>query len=132
MASNGLNTTRWKKITRAVLRNSRVCHLCGHYGADGADHIEPRSIAPERIYDMSNLKPVHNSPCRECSELAGRPVRCNNIRQDRSVEYAKKRIQEYTSGKKAPVPGNRDTVYTKGEKNAPADAPKNTDREEFW
>ena len=36
-----------------------TCHLCGGYGADTADHLVPRSVAPELAWSLDNLRPAH-------------------------------------------------------------------------
>lgn len=56
-----------------------VCHLCGHAGAESADHLTPRSMAPELTWSLDNLRPAHHAPCPSCG------VRCNVVRSDRAL-----------------------------------------------
>ncbi|MFJ3394010.1 HNH endonuclease [Leifsonia aquatica] len=44
-----------------------ICRLCGLPGADSADHIVPRSKAPELTWELSNLRPAH----KRCNEARG-------------------------------------------------------------
>lgn len=55
------------------------CHLCGHDGADSADHLVPRVQAPERTFDITNLRPAHHRPCPTCR------IRCNGARGVRAL-----------------------------------------------
>lgn len=99
---NPLSSRMWsERVVPYVLRRDHgVCHLCGHPGADTADHILPRSLHPEVApFDTSNLKAAHHKPCAQCTKLAGRPIRCNNIRQDRPVQWARDKIEKYTGRK---------------------------------
>lgn len=61
---------RWQAT---VLARSRVCWICGHDGADSADHIVPltRGGAPT---DPDNGAPAHHQPCPTCGR------RCNSSR----------------------------------------------------
>ena len=57
----------------AVLAASDVCWLCGHVGADQADHVLPRALGGPST--PANLRPAHGSaPCSTCG------VRCNQVR----------------------------------------------------
>lgn len=44
-----------------------ICRLCGLDGADSADHIMPRSKAPELTWELTNLRPAH----KRCNEARG-------------------------------------------------------------
>lgn len=61
---------------KAVLARSTVCVLCGHEGADQADHVRPRSLHPEIAdEDVTNLQPVHGvNKCPTCQEA------CNQVK----------------------------------------------------
>lgn len=56
-----------------ILAASRVCHLCGHDGADGVDHVVP--LVAGGTEDPSNLAPAHDQqPCATCG------IRCNRAK----------------------------------------------------
>lgn len=55
------------------------CHLCGHDGADSADHVVPRAVAPELTWQLDNLRPAHHAPCPSCG------IRCNSARGARPL-----------------------------------------------
>lgn len=65
----GKPAQRWVAAVLAELGDT--CHLCGHAGADSADHLKPRATHPHLMYDVRNGKPVHHKPCPVCG------VRCN-------------------------------------------------------
>lgn len=50
---------RWARLVAYVLNESRVCWLCGHGGADTADHVLPVATHPHLAWDVRNLKPAH-------------------------------------------------------------------------
>ena len=54
------NTTRYRKMRRAFLRQNPLCAMCVDEGiirhADEMDHIVPVSDAPDRMYDWDNLQ----------------------------------------------------------------------------
>lgn len=78
-----INNKEWRMLVRWTLRSQgTVCHLCGHGGADSADHVIPRSEDPEKTYDAANLRPVHHKPCPACG------IRCNMVRGSLSVSAA--------------------------------------------
>lgn len=56
-----------------------TCHLCGHDGADSADHLVTRSADPSLTWDLDNLRPAHHRPCPSCG------VRCNTSRGAREL-----------------------------------------------
>lgn len=71
---------RWRE---AVLERAgptpeaRICWVCGHPGADSADHIEPLADIVTRggdPLDPGNGAPAHHSPCATCGR------RCNPAR----------------------------------------------------
>jgi 5-methylcytosine-specific restriction endonuclease McrA len=67
---------RYRLARKALLEHDDVCHLCGHDGADQADHVLPRSLNPDiDEADMSNLMPVHGvKGCPSCGE------KCNQVK----------------------------------------------------
>ena len=81
-----------RQHTRAIrARNAKVvrdgagiCHLCGHAGADAADHVVPLARGGSDTRD--NLKPAHHfEPCPTCG------IKCNQVKAGLSPErYAAK------------------------------------------
>lgn len=70
---------RWQSVkARVIARDHGICWLCGHPGADSADHVRPVRDGGA-IYDLTNLAAVHhnNGP------------RCNLIRGARTPEAAR-------------------------------------------
>jgi len=98
--------------SRLVLRTyGDVCHICGHGGARQADHLVDPGTDPEIRYKVSNGRPAHgsargrgNNPCPVCSQLAGAPVYCNQIRAHGTVERARRIIRERTGHGLAETP----------------------------
>lgn len=76
MGKPGAQGSRYRAARLAVLAVSTVCHLCGHEGADQADHIGPRSLNPDiDDADVSNLAPAHGvAGCPTCGE------KCNQVK----------------------------------------------------
>ena len=75
-----------RKRTRATReRNARVvrdgngiCHLCGHPGADAADHIIP--LARGGTDTRANLAPAHHFvECETCG------IKCNRAKSDKLI-----------------------------------------------
>lgn len=58
---------RWRE---GVLARSRVCWICGHDGADSADHVRALTRGGEPL-DPDNGAPAHHEPCPTCGR------RCN-------------------------------------------------------
>lgn len=57
-----------------------TCHLCGHDGADQADHILPLSLYPELDGVLSNYAPAHGvKGCPTCGE------KCNQVKGNGTV-----------------------------------------------
>jgi hypothetical protein len=72
---------RAQRFTSRVLElYGTTCHLCGHEGADSADHLLTRSSRPELAYVLSNARPAHHRPCPYCG------LRCNTRRGVRPLE----------------------------------------------
>lgn len=64
-----------------------TCHLCGHGGAESADHLTPRAELArrgqlDRMYDVKNGRPAHHRPCPVCG------VRCQTRRKDKPLTRA--------------------------------------------
>ena len=65
----------WEQQRRAksVLRkHGYICHVCGQFGADTADHVIP--LAHGGADKLSNLRPIHAEPChreKTAREAAG-------------------------------------------------------------
>lgn len=67
----------YRKLRRAILAESDVCHLCGHHGADTIDHLIP--ISRGGTHDPSNLRPAHGvNSCATCGR------RCNQIKSNKT------------------------------------------------
>ncbi|WP_218008899.1 HNH endonuclease [Nocardia jiangxiensis] len=78
MSAPELKTAEWKNLCRRLKATlAPVCHICGaeiDLSLPGtakwgwtADHVQPRHLAPHRIYDPSNIRPAH----RDCNEKRG-------------------------------------------------------------
>lgn len=67
------------------------CHLCRHDGADSADHLTPRAVAPELTWQLDNLRPAHHAPCPTCG------VRCNASRGAKPLSAARPAYLDATS-----------------------------------
>ena len=58
---------------RRILAQSRVCHLCGHDGADAVDHIVPKARGGSEA--DSNKAPAHHFvDCPVCG------LKCNRVK----------------------------------------------------
>lgn len=70
------NGHAYRTARKAVLERSAVCWLCGHDGADQADHVQPRSLHPDIAdHDVTNLMPAHGvRGCPTCGE------KCNQVK----------------------------------------------------
>lgn len=66
----------WRRARAQVLARSTVCWICGHDGADSADHITPLALGGDPL-DPDNLAPAHHQPCPICGK------RCNTARGTR-------------------------------------------------
>lgn len=73
------NTRAIRNRNAKIVRDGAgICHLCGHAGADAADHIIP--LARGGADDVTNLAPAHhNAACETCG------VKCNRVKGDRIV-----------------------------------------------
>ncbi|HEY9416771.1 MAG TPA: hypothetical protein VIQ30_18605 [Pseudonocardia sp.] len=49
-----------RKLARYVIaRDQGICWLCGHAGADTADHVIPVVQRPDLQFDPTNMKAAH-------------------------------------------------------------------------
>ena len=86
------------KRQRVLVRHGRVCHLCGHGGAEQVDHVVPWAEwprnSPTSVHDESNLRPAHGEPCPTCGRA------CH---QDKSKQESKAgRQRAALRGKRTP------------------------------
>lgn len=66
-----MSGSREQKRAQYVLeRDDTICHVCGHPGADEADHVVPLSQGGSDTLD--NLKPIHREPCHREKTLRER------------------------------------------------------------
>lgn len=77
------NTRAIRERNKRILAACDICHICGHAGADGVDHV----LAYVRCLDLgldpddpTNLKPAHHDACPTCGR------KCNREKGDR--DYA--------------------------------------------
>ena len=91
---NGQTTA--KAIAYVVARDSGICHLCGHPGANSCDHVQPVSQHPELEWDPTNWKAAHLF-------AAGHPKGCqtpgchcpgNRGRQDADADVVRRVVDE--------------------------------------
>lgn len=70
---------RWEVWRTGVFaRYGDQCHLCGHGGADSADHLVPLSVWGNQPYDPRLSRPAHGvAGCNECG------LKCNSSRGNR-------------------------------------------------
>lgn len=53
---------RWQRLAAWIIRRDHgVCWLCGHTGADTADHIIPYDTRPDLAWTTANLKAAHGT-----------------------------------------------------------------------
>ncbi len=98
----------WERLKQAVwLQYGNTCWICGHSGVtDGKrgaiDHVVSFSEAPERAWEVSNLRPVHYNrmPCRTCLRAAlergEKAGYCNELKNVGTVERARAIIRRRT------------------------------------
>lgn len=80
----GRRPTGWQRYPAQYQANrtttlaaSRTCWLCGHDGADQADHV----VARQHGGGHGQLRPAHGTqPCPTCG------VRCNQVKGDRDAD----------------------------------------------
>src|SRR5215472_4348099 len=87
----------WRRLAKQiVVRDCGRCHLCGHYGANSADHLISETEGGPT--ESRNLKAVHGhpKPCAACSSAAGKAIYCNQIRGGYSIERAVRILRKLT------------------------------------
>lgn len=53
---------RWMRLVTWIIRRDRgICWLCGHDGADTADHVIPYDQRPDLAWSPANLKAAHGT-----------------------------------------------------------------------
>lgn len=80
MARSPLRTGHRYRQSRATMFTlyGDTCHLCGHAGADTADHLEPVSLNPHQPIDPHLMRPAHGvDGCPTCGR------KCNQERGNR-------------------------------------------------
>lgn len=99
----GAEGSVWRRIAAFVISRDRgICHICLHNGAGVPDHLIPVAERPDLALDAANMKAAHgylktkDGACPVCSEAAGKPVYCNEIRGALSVERARRLIEQRT------------------------------------
>jgi 5-methylcytosine-specific restriction endonuclease McrA len=74
-----LTSYEYRQLRARILRESDVCIVCGHGGADAVDHIQPVSRGGAR-QDPGNLAPIHGvAGCSVCLR------KCNSEKGARSL-----------------------------------------------
>lgn len=64
---SAIKSRRWRKLREQILaRDGGVCYLCGS-PATQVDHVVPRAVAPDRVFDPSNLR----AACARCNARKG-------------------------------------------------------------
>lgn len=73
------NTRATRARNAKVVRDGHgICHLCGHPGADAADHVIP--LARGGTDTRDNLAPAHHfETCETCG------VKCNRAKSDKLI-----------------------------------------------
>lgn len=59
-------------LRQTLERYGTTCWLCHLPGADSADHVIPKSLRPDLMWDLDNLRPAHKS--------------CNSSKSNRIIE----------------------------------------------
>lgn len=81
--SLGRTGRRWRNARAEILAVSRICHICGHDGANDVDHHPIPLWRVDRLgldpCDLANLRPAHgaNSRCPVCGSC------CNSVKGGR-------------------------------------------------
>ena len=84
-----LGTMDVEEQHRRILAKSRVCHLCGHDGADAVDHIVPKSRGGGE--ESSNKAPAHHFvPCPTCG------IKCNRVKFNKLLAPIPLRSSSFT------------------------------------
>lgn len=101
---HGAEGAVWKRIVSYVVSRDRgICWVCGHSGAQSADHVIPVTERPDLATAAVNLRAAHSWPggCPDCTRAytakgGQKPVYCNEIKGGMSVERARRIISERT------------------------------------
>ena len=118
--------TQFERIKSGFLALHKYrCGICGCYGSPTSglaiDHVVPLSeCAVQGIdpMDTRNWQPAHHSkPCPYCSEMAGRPIRCNQLRGNLSIIAARQKLANLVG---QPVMGVAPSKGRPRQKSAPA------------
>jgi hypothetical protein len=73
---------KWYEAWRRAVRErwGTVCHLCGHEGADSADHLVPLSVWGNQPYDPALSRMAHGiGGCPTCK------LKCNSSRGNKAM-----------------------------------------------
>lgn len=99
---HGAEGSVYRRIAAWVVRrDGGTCWICGHKGAGVPDHVIPVTERPDLALTAGNMRaahgylkgdPVRHGACPQCSDAAGKPVWCNEIRSMGSVERARRII----------------------------------------
>lgn len=84
--AHGPSGRRYLRNRKTLLDDCTVCWICGHEGADTADHVWPRSYGGG--HELSNLRPAHGvdgcPTCgRKCNSSRGNKLAAPKIRRSR-------------------------------------------------
>ena len=61
-----------------IANGAGICHICGHDGADAADHVIP--LARGGTDTIDNLRPAHHlNACETCG------IKCNRAKSDKLI-----------------------------------------------
>jgi 5-methylcytosine-specific restriction endonuclease McrA len=81
-----LTSYEFRQMRARLLAASDVCIMCGHAGADAADHIVPVARGGARR-DPDNLAPIHGvNGCPTCGR------KCNNDKGDKLLSEVKRLV----------------------------------------
>lgn len=61
MATKWTGTAARNAKRDVFLMYGNVCHICGRPGANTVDHLIPKSIRPDLMFDRTNMRPAHLS-----------------------------------------------------------------------
>jgi hypothetical protein len=102
-------THQWtrKTVPYVVEHAYGICYICGHGGANSADHEPPVGERADPIgtfFDLDKLYAIHAWPkrCPVCNCF------CQSIKSMGSVERAKRRVAEIAGSTEPPEPEGRD------------------------
>lgn len=85
------NGHRYRVAIAQCLANSDTCHLCGHHGAQTADHVIPVKEwlrlygSYEGVNDQANLRPAHGAKGRTVNACPICRKVCNQARGARPL-----------------------------------------------